>query len=139
MIAYLLQHPELVVLALQAMILLGMWALKQSFASKGDVTAAVAASRSEIDTQMSAQAKEMKSIGAATAKTAGDLSLLEQTIKGLPSSDDISEIRLSIVELEGEFKAISANVGNMDKHIGSISRSVDRIEDWLMNGKGKTA
>jgi hypothetical protein len=133
-----IDHPDFIVLAIQLPVLGVIWLLKRSFATNEDVDAGIARSRAEIDTLLAKQDLDLKSIGAAAAKTAGDLSLLDQTIKGLPSSDDINEIRLSISKLEGEFKAISTNVGNVEKHIGSIGRSVDRIEDWLMTGKGKS-
>lgn len=134
-----LNNSDLVVLGVQGLVLGLVWLLKRSFASKDEVSTAVATSRAEVDTKLAEQSQAMTAIAAAHTKTAGELALLEQKLNNVPTSEDFNQIKLSISEMEGDYKAISENVKNMKDHIGSIGRSVDRIEGWLMDGKGKTA
>lgn len=132
MLDWALDHPDFIVLGLQGVVLAVIWLLKRSFASKADIDEAIKMHRAETDKAIEDQGEELKSIGAAVARTAGDLVLLGKDLKALPSSEDIAEIKLSISEIEGDYKEIRANVGNMKDHIGSIGKSVDRIEDYMM-------
>jgi hypothetical protein len=132
---WILEHAELVVMAFQAVVLFIVWLLHRSFASTDDVEAKINALKVETGATAKSLADDIKVLEAAHGRAAGQIALLTDKVAGNPTTEDLADIKLSISNLEGDYKAISANVGNMDKHITSIGRSVDRIEGWLMEGK----
>lgn len=101
-----------------------LWSMRKVFATKEE---------------LATLGKKVDKVAAAQTVTAGELVGLSKELKNLPTAAAVSDIKLSIAAIEGDYKAISTNVDNMDRHITSIGKSVDRIEDWLMNGKGKGA
>ncbi|QXN68030.1 tail needle protein [Microcystis phage Mwe-Yong1] len=52
---------------------------------------------------------------------------LETELKHLPSADTVHELRLQFSQLQG-------TVGRMDEQIGSVARTVHRIDDYLRRG-----
>ncbi len=54
----------------------------------------------------------------------------EDELKHLPDKDTVNELKLSLVELQGTVKALTESVG-------SVSRTVHRIDDWLREGGQK--
>jgi hypothetical protein len=136
---WLSDHLDSVVLALQAVFLAILYWLKKEFASKGDVDLAIKGERLLVDAKFDNQAVDVKAIGAAQSVAAGQVALLAQTVEALPTADDISEIRLTIERLGGDYRALRESVSNVDKHISSIGKSVDRIEGFMMEGRGQRA
>ena len=135
MTEWLADHIEAVIAVLQAFFLAVMWVLHRNFASRGDLGQL----RKDVDDRFDASAAEMKTIAAAQTATAGRIELISQTINGLPKADDVAEIKLAIERLSGDQRALKTSVDNTDRHVGSISKSVDRIEGWLMDNRAKPA
>lgn len=55
---------------------------------------------------------------------------MESELKHLPDKDAVTELKLAIAELKG-------TVGRMDEQIGSVGRTVHRIDDFLRRDDGK--
>jgi hypothetical protein len=53
----------------------------------------------------------------------------------MPNAEDISEIKIGMERMAGDYKALAAIVTNVDAHVKSIGLSVRRIEGFMMNGK----
>src|SRR4051794_2817470 len=83
---------------LQAVFAWLLWSMRKMFATKDDLTA---------------MTTKVEAIAAAQSIASGEVTLLKQKLDGLPTAEDVNEIKLSIAEIEGDNKAISANVGNM--------------------------
>ena len=49
---------------------------------------------------------------------------VETELKHLPDKDTVNELKLSLVELKG-------TVSTLSESMGSVSRTVHRIDDWL--------
>lgn len=49
---------------------------------------------------------------------------LESEMKHLPDKDSVVELKLAMAELKG-------TVGRLDESLGSVQRTVLRIDDWL--------
>ncbi len=50
---------------------------------------------------------------------------VESELKHLPDKDDVNELKLAIAELRG-------TVGRLDESLGGVSRTVRRVEGFLM-------
>jgi hypothetical protein len=118
-------------LVLQAIWFLVIWALHRSFASPADIKKV----REEMDEKLAIFGTDMRNIGAAHTATAGKLELLTQRVDTLPNAEDISEIKIGMERMAGDYRALNATVTNVDNHIKSIGNSVRRIESFMMTGK----
>lgn len=60
---------------------------------------------------------------------------MEGEFKHLPAREDVSELKLAIVELSGTVgrleEQLKGSVGRLDEQVGSIGRTVHRIDDYL--------
>lgn len=55
---------------------------------------------------------------------------LENELKHMPAKDDVNDLKLAIAKLEG-------SVGRLDESLGSVARTVHRVDDYLRKeGKG---
>ena len=54
----------------------------------------------------------------------GRIQAVETELKHLPDKDTVNELKLSLVELKG-------TVSTLSESMGSVSRTVHRIDDWL--------
>lgn len=59
----------------------------------------------------------------------GRLQQLELELKHLPTQDSVMELKLAMTELKG-------TMGRMDEQIGSVGRTVHRIDDYLRSKGG---
>lgn len=140
MLQWAIDHLDFLFVCAQGVLLGVAWLLNREFVTKDDHEAALKSQAEEFGKTIEALEGEIKILAAAGQKTSGEVALMQQELKNVPTAEDISEIKLSISEMEGDYKAISENVKNMKDHVGSISRSVDRIETYMMDAaKAKSA
>lgn len=55
---------------------------------------------------------------------------IKNDLKHLPGTDDVTELKLGLVELKG-------TVGRLEENMGSTSRTVHRMEEFLMSNGSK--
>jgi predicted nucleic acid-binding Zn-ribbon protein len=55
---------------------------------------------------------------------------LESDMKHMPAKDDVIELKLALAKLEG-------TVGRLDENLGGVSRTVRRVEEYLLKEAGK--
>lgn len=61
--------------------------------------------------------------------------VLEQQMKHLPDSDQLTELSSELGELAGDMKAIKVEIAAVAKALDPLTRSVDRINDYLLNAR----
>ena len=59
--------------------------------------------------------------------------VLEQSMKHLPDSEQLAELADELGELAGDMKAIKVELAGVAKALDPLTRSVDRINDYLLN------
>jgi len=59
--------------------------------------------------------------------------VLEQRIDHLPDSDQLTELAGELADLAGDMKGIRAELAGVAKALDPLTRSVDRINDYLLN------
>lgn len=63
------------------------------------------------------------------------LQALEQDVTALPGKDDLHRVEMSLGEIAGDMKAISATMAAMSQSIQRTEKIVGRHEDHLREGK----
>ncbi|MEZ5790486.1 MAG: hypothetical protein R3D34_06755 [Nitratireductor sp.] len=71
-----------------------------------------------------------KQIDDAFADHGRRIQTLENDMKHMPVKDDVIELKLALAKLEG-------TVGRLDENLGGVSRTVRRVEEYLMKEAGK--
>jgi len=69
-------------------------------------------------------AEHLKAVDAKLAEHSARIAELESEMRHLPAKDDVTELKLSIVKLEG-------TVGRLDEALSGVSRTVQRIDGYL--------
>ena len=59
--------------------------------------------------------------------------MLEQSMKHLPDSEQLTELAGELADLAGDMKAIKVELAGVAKALDPLTRSVDRINDYLLN------
>ena len=59
--------------------------------------------------------------------------VLEQRINHLPDSEQLTELAGELADLAGDMKAIKVELAGVAKALDPLTRSVDRINDYLLN------
>lgn len=92
-----------------------VWVWLRTGASKiGDVRAEMQAGFKEVNEDTEDHGRRIQAI--------------ESELKHLPSKDDVAELKLSLTEMKGQ-------LGTLDSELGSVTRTVRRIEDHLLGEK----
>lgn len=80
-------------------------------------------------------ATALASVDAALDAHEKRLIAMEGEFKHLPGRQDVSDLKLAISELSGTVgrleEQLKGSVGRLDEQVGSIGRTVHRIDDWL--------
>lgn len=61
--------------------------------------------------------------------------VLEQQMKHLPTSEQLTELSSELAEVAGDMKAIKVEITAVSKGLDPLTRSVDRINDYLLNAR----
>ena len=69
--------------------------------------------------------EHLKSVDTTLANHALRIQAIEGELKHLPAKDDVTDLKLALAELGG-------TVGRLDESLNGISRTVRRVEDFLM-------
>ncbi|WFE92291.1 DUF2730 family protein [Roseibium porphyridii] len=72
-----------------------------------------------------ANAEHLKAVDAKLIDHDRRVQELESEMKHLPDKDDVNDLKLSIAELRG-------TVGRLDESLSGVSRTVRRVEGYLM-------
>ncbi len=70
------------------------------------------------------QGKHDEEVDDAIVGLAARVQSLESEMKHLPDKDSVVDLKLAMAELKG-------TVGRLDESLGSVQRTVLRIDDWL--------
>lgn len=70
-------------------------------------------------------AEHLKSVDATLSNHALRIQAIEGELKHLPAKDDVTDLKLALAQLGG-------TVGRLDESLNGISRTVRRVEDFLM-------
>lgn len=100
-----------------------MWTRKPGEDAAKAVEALRRESGDDIDAVQQAMGSDMAAIRERVTR-------LEEHIKHVPTSDELSE-------LEGEVKAMSATVHAVAESIGTIRLTLNRIETYILNGSAR--
>ncbi len=73
---------------------------------------------------------DMAAIDSAIALHDRRIQNVETELKHLPDKDSVVELKLAIADLKG-------TVGRLDESLGSVQRTVLRIDDWLRTDRVK--
>ncbi len=95
---------------------LGLIALIVSF---GGTVYAWITSRSNVN------AEHLKTVDTTLSDHALRIQAIEGELKHLPAKDDVNDLKLALAQLGG-------TVGRLDESLNGISRTVRRVEDFLM-------
>lgn len=76
-------------------------------------------SRSNVNTE------HLKSVDTTLGDHALRIQAIEGELKHLPAKDDVNDLKLALAQLGG-------TVGRLDESLNGISRTVRRVEDFLM-------
>ncbi|MDH0095871.1 DUF2730 domain-containing protein [Ectopseudomonas hydrolytica] len=63
------------------------------------------------------------------------LTVLEQQMKHLPTSDQFTELAGELAELAGDMKAIKVEIAGVTKALDPLARAVERMNEYLLNNK----
>ena len=75
-------------------------------------------------------AEHLKTVDILLAEHSEKIIALEHEFNHLPDKDAVTELKLSIAELKG-------TVGRLDEGMSGVSRTIRRVEDYLMKGTAK--
>lgn len=65
------------------------------------------------------------------------LASIEQTLRGLPAKQDMHDLQISITELKGDLKTMSAVIEGRNRLMERLETIVERHEDHLLDGSKK--
>lgn len=65
------------------------------------------------------------------------LASMEQTLRGLPAKQDMHDLQISITELKGDLKTMSAIIDGRNRLMERLETIVERHEDHLLDGSKK--
>ena len=94
----------------------GLAALIVSF---GGTVYAWLTSRSKVN------AEHLREVDAGLIDHASRLQAIEQELRHLPAKDDVTDLKLALAEIKG-------TIGRFDESLNGVSRTVRRMEDFLM-------
>lgn len=63
------------------------------------------------------------------------LLILEQQMKHLPTSEQLTELAEKLGELGGDMKGIKSDISGINRSLDPLNRSVDRLNDYLLHNK----
>ena len=63
------------------------------------------------------------------------LTVLEQQMKHLPTSEQLTELAEKLAELGGDMKGIKSDISGINRSLDPLNRSVDRLNDYLLHSK----
>lgn len=65
----------------------------------------------------------------------GRIAGLEQSVKSMPSKDDLHQIEIGMTELAGTMKEIAAVIGANQSSLKSLDAAVSTMREYLLNNK----
>lgn len=78
-----------------------------------------------ITSKAKANAEHLKAVDAKLVDLDRRVQSIESELKHLPNKDDVNELKLAMAQLDG-------TVGRLDESLSGISRTVRRVEGFLM-------
>jgi chromosome segregation ATPase len=63
------------------------------------------------------------------------LLVLEQQMKHLPTSEQLTALAAKLAELGGDMKGIKSDISGINRSLDPLNRSVDRLNDFLLHNK----
>jgi peptidoglycan hydrolase CwlO-like protein len=78
-----------------------------------------------ITSKAKANAEHLKAVDAKLVDLDRRVQSIESELKHLPNKDDVNELKLGMAQLDG-------TVGRLDESLSGISRTVRRVEGFLM-------
>ncbi|PTS85499.1 DUF2730 domain-containing protein [Pseudomonas sp. HMWF032] len=61
--------------------------------------------------------------------------VLEQQMKHLPTSEQLTELSSELAEVAGDMKGIKAEIAGVTKALDPLARAVERMNEYLLNNK----
>ncbi|HEJ6187108.1 TPA: DUF2730 family protein [Pseudomonas aeruginosa] len=61
--------------------------------------------------------------------------VLQQQMKHLPDSEQLTELAGELAELAGDMKAIKVEIAGVTKALDPLARAVERMNEYLLNNK----
>lgn len=61
--------------------------------------------------------------------------VLQQQMKHLPTSEQMTELSSELAEVAGDMKAIKVEVAGVNKALEPLARAVERMNEYLLNNK----
>lgn len=61
--------------------------------------------------------------------------VLQQQMKHLPTSEQMTELSSELAELAGDMKAIKVEIAGVTKALDPLARAVERMNEYLLNNK----
>ncbi|WP_312466986.1 DUF2730 family protein [Stutzerimonas nitrititolerans] len=61
--------------------------------------------------------------------------VLQQQLKHLPDSEQLTELAGELAELAGDMKAIKVEISGVTKALDPLARAVERMNEYLLNNK----
>ena len=78
-----------------------------------------------ITSRSKVNAEHLKDVDAKLTDHASRIQTIENELRHLPAKDDVTELKLALAEIKG-------TIGRFDESLSGVSRTVRRMEDFLM-------